>query len=148
MSHVWLCINQWLLLSPLELSKRDPGKALSHWEGAGGEHCHKSEGSPSHLIHPALSCRMDSFEDKLQQLREAFREGRTRSAEFRAAQLQGLSHFLRDNKQQLQEALAQDLHKVAWNRDSGVGVCVPRGQQGWYNWDKEHGLGTSSRKRS
>lgn len=61
---------------------------------------------------------MDSFEDKLQQLREAFKAGRTRPAEFRAAQLQGLGRFLRDNKQQLQEALAQDLHKVAWNRDS------------------------------
>lgn len=114
------------------------------WEGseslgrAGAEECHKSEGSPSHLIHTALSCRMDSFEDKLQQLREAFNAGRTRSAEFRAAQLQGLSHFLRDNKQQLQEALAQDLHKVAWDRDSGVGLCVPPGWQGWYSWDKEH----------
>lgn len=60
---------------------------------------------------------MDSFEDKLQQLREAFKEGRTRSAEFRAAQLQGLSHFLRDNKQQLQEALAQDLHKSAFEAE-------------------------------
>lgn len=86
---------------------------------------HKSEGSPNLLLHTALSCRMDSFEDKLQQLREAFKAGRTRPAEFRRAQLQGLGHFLRDNRQQLQEALAQDLHKVAWNRDSGVGVCVP-----------------------
>ncbi|XP_034346984.1 aldehyde dehydrogenase family 3 member B1 isoform X1 [Arvicanthis niloticus] len=62
---------------------------------------------------------MDSLEDKLQQLREAFKAGRTRPAEFRAAQLQGLGHFLRDNKQQLQEALAQDLHKVARNRENG-----------------------------
>lgn len=124
------------------------------WEGseplewAGAEECHKSEGSPCHLIHTALSCRMDSLEDKLQQLREAFKAGRTRPAEFRAAQLQGLGHFLRDNKQQLQEALAQDLHKVARNRDNGVGVCVPPGQQEWYSRGKERGSGTSSRKRS
>lgn len=73
---------------------------------------------------------MDSFEDKLQQLREAFKAGRTRPAEFRAAQLQGLGHFLRDNKRQLQEALAQDLHKVAWHRDSGLGVCAPQVSKG------------------
>lgn len=60
---------------------------------------------------------MDSFEDKLQQLREAFKAGRTRPAEFRAAQLQGLGRFLRDNKQQLQEALAQDLHKSAFESE-------------------------------
>lgn len=118
------------------------GSELLEW--AGPKECHKSEGGRSHLTHTALSCRMDSFEDKLQQLREAFKAGRTRPAEFRAAQLQGLGHFLRDNKQQLQEALAQDLHKVAWNRDSGVGVCVPPGQQGWSSWDKEHSSGTSS----
>lgn len=70
-------------------------------------------GGPSHAIHTVLSCRMDSFEDTLRQLREAFNSGRTRPAEFRAAQLQGLGRFLRDNKQQLQEALAQDLGKVA-----------------------------------
>lgn len=72
-------------------------------------------------IQTALSCRMDSFEDTLRQLREAFNTGRTRPAEFRAAQLQGLGRFLRDNKQQLQEALAQDLHKVAWTVGQG---CV------------------------
>ncbi|GAB1301973.1 Aldehyde dehydrogenase family 3 member B1 [Apodemus speciosus] len=60
---------------------------------------------------------MDSFEDKLQQLREAFKAGRTRPAEFRAAQLQGLGRFLQDNKQQLQEALAQDLHKSAFESE-------------------------------
>nr|KAF6281686.1 hypothetical protein mPipKuh1_010217 [Pipistrellus kuhlii] len=55
---------------------------------------------------------MDPFEDTLQRLREAFREGRTRSAEFRAAQLKGLDRFLREHKQQLQEALLQDLRKA------------------------------------
>ncbi|KAF6333457.1 hypothetical protein mRhiFer1_008206 [Rhinolophus ferrumequinum] len=54
---------------------------------------------------------MDPFSDTLQRLREAFRSGRTRPAEFRAAQLKGLGRFLQDHKKLLQEALAQDLHK-------------------------------------
>ncbi|XP_053518883.1 aldehyde dehydrogenase family 3 member B1-like [Artibeus jamaicensis] len=53
----------------------------------------------------------DPFEDTLRRLRESFRTGRTRPAEFREAQLQGLGRFLQENKQLLQEALAQDLHK-------------------------------------
>ena len=61
---------------------------------------------------------MDPFADTLQRLREAFVSGRTRPAEFRDAQLKGLSRFLRENKQLLQEALAQDLHKVG---GGGVG---------------------------
>ncbi|XP_045429732.1 aldehyde dehydrogenase family 3 member B1 isoform X3 [Pipistrellus kuhlii] len=60
---------------------------------------------------------MDPFEDTLQRLREAFREGRTRSAEFRAAQLKGLDRFLREHKQQLQEALLQDLRKSAFEAE-------------------------------
>lgn len=64
---------------------------------------------------------MDAFTDTLQRLREAFRSGRTRPAEFRAAQLKGLGRFLQDQKKLLQEALAQDLRKVkGW----GAG-CVP-----------------------
>ncbi|KAM9078723.1 LOW QUALITY PROTEIN: aldehyde dehydrogenase family 3 member B2 [Megaptera novaeangliae] len=59
---------------------------------------------------------MDPFADTLQQLREAFGSG-TRPAEFRAAQLKGLSRFLQENKQLLQEALAQDLHKSAFGGD-------------------------------
>uniref|UniRef100_A0A8C7BAS6 Uncharacterized protein n=1 Tax=Neovison vison TaxID=452646 RepID=A0A8C7BAS6_NEOVI len=55
---------------------------------------------------------MDPYADTLQRLREAFSTGRTRPAEFRAAQLKGLRRFLQENKQLLQEALAQDLHKV------------------------------------
>ncbi|XP_048215669.1 aldehyde dehydrogenase family 3 member B1 isoform X2 [Perognathus longimembris pacificus] len=57
---------------------------------------------------------MEALEDTLRRLREAFREGRTRPAEFRAAQLRGLGRFLQDHKQRLQEALAQDLHKSAF----------------------------------
>ncbi|XP_045872434.1 aldehyde dehydrogenase family 3 member B2 isoform X2 [Meles meles] len=55
---------------------------------------------------------MDPYADTLRRLREAFSTGRTRPAEFRAAQLKGLGRFLQENKQLLREALAQDLHKV------------------------------------
>ncbi|KAK1335634.1 hypothetical protein QTO34_003426 [Cnephaeus nilssonii] len=60
---------------------------------------------------------MDPFEDTLQRLREAFRSGRTLPAEFRAAQLKGLGRFLQEHKQLLQEALAQDLHKSAFESE-------------------------------
>ncbi|XP_027625228.1 aldehyde dehydrogenase family 3 member B1 [Tupaia chinensis] len=56
---------------------------------------------------------MDPVEDTLRRLREAFNSGRTRPAEFRAAQLKSLGRFLQDNKQLLQDALAQDLRKSA-----------------------------------
>ncbi|XP_036918405.1 aldehyde dehydrogenase family 3 member B2-like isoform X2 [Sturnira hondurensis] len=54
----------------------------------------------------------DPFGDTLRRLRESFRTGRTRPAEFREAQLRGLGRFLQENKQLLLEALAQDLHKI------------------------------------
>nr|XP_028688987.1 aldehyde dehydrogenase family 3 member B2 isoform X2 [Macaca mulatta] len=60
---------------------------------------------------------MDPFQDTLRRLREAFKSGRTRPAEFRAAQLQGLGRFLQENKQLLQDALAQDLHKLGFEAD-------------------------------
>ncbi|XP_040826694.1 aldehyde dehydrogenase family 3 member B2-like isoform X4 [Ochotona curzoniae] len=60
---------------------------------------------------------MDPFEDTLRRLREAFGAGRTRPAEFRTEQLQALSRFLQDNKKLLQDALAQDLHKSAFESD-------------------------------
>ena len=66
--------------------------------------------------------RMDPFRDTLQRLRESFSAGRTRPAEFRATQLEGLGRFLRDNQQLLQEALARDLRKVSeQGRRAGVG---------------------------
>ncbi|XP_024605137.1 aldehyde dehydrogenase family 3 member B1-like [Neophocaena asiaeorientalis asiaeorientalis] len=52
---------------------------------------------------------MDRFADTLQRLREAFDSGCTRPAEFRAAQLKGLSRFLQENKQLLQEALVSSM---------------------------------------
>lgn len=66
---------------------------------------------------------MDPTADTLQRLREAFRAGRTRPAEFRAAQLKGLSRFLRDNKQLLQEALAEDLGKSSFESDIAE-ICM------------------------
>uniref|UniRef100_A0A452SGQ0 Aldehyde dehydrogenase n=1 Tax=Ursus americanus TaxID=9643 RepID=A0A452SGQ0_URSAM len=42
---------------------------------------------------------MDPFADTLRRLREAFSSGRTRPAEFRAAQLKALRRFLQENKQ-------------------------------------------------
>lgn len=55
--------------------------------------------------------RMAPWADTLQRLRETVSTGRARPAEFRRAQLRGLERFLNDNKQLLQEALAEDLHK-------------------------------------
>ncbi|KAM8816287.1 aldehyde dehydrogenase family 3 member B1 [Rhynchonycteris naso] len=60
---------------------------------------------------------MNPFKDTLQRLRETFNAGRTRPEEFRAAQLRALGRFLQDNKQLLQEALAQDLHKSAFESE-------------------------------
>ncbi|XP_066108330.1 aldehyde dehydrogenase family 3 member B1 isoform X2 [Saccopteryx bilineata] len=60
---------------------------------------------------------MNPFEDTVQRLRETFRTGRTRPVEFRAAQLRALGRFLQDNKQLLQEALAQDLKKSAFESE-------------------------------
>lgn len=62
---------------------------------------------------------MDAFEDTVRRLREAFSSGRTRPATFRVAQLEGLGRFLKENRQLLQDALAQDLQKVM---EVGAGV--------------------------
>ncbi|XP_004759603.1 aldehyde dehydrogenase family 3 member B1 isoform X1 [Mustela putorius furo] len=66
---------------------------------------------------PLLPLRMDPYADTLRRLREAFSTGRTRPAEFRAAQLKGLRRFLQENQQLLQEALAQDLHKSTFEAE-------------------------------
>nr|XP_051687051.1 aldehyde dehydrogenase family 3 member B1 isoform X2 [Oryctolagus cuniculus] len=68
---------------------------------------------------------MEPLEDRLQRLREAFDAGRTRPAEFRATQLRGLSRFLQENRQLLQAALAQDLHKSAFEAEvSELGISL------------------------
>ncbi|DAA13647.1 aldehyde dehydrogenase family 3 member B1 isoform X2 [Bos taurus] len=74
---------------------------------------------PGSAKHPGSESTpgMDPFADTLQRLREAFVSGRTRPAKFRAAQLKGLSLFLQENKQLLQEALAQDLYKTAFHSE-------------------------------
>ncbi|XP_045414244.1 aldehyde dehydrogenase family 3 member B1 isoform X2 [Lemur catta] len=71
--------------------------------------------------------RMNHIEDTLQRLREAFNAGRTRPATFRAAQLRALGRFLQDNKQLLQDALAQDLHKSAFESEVSE-IAISRGE--------------------
>ncbi|KAI2561382.1 aldehyde dehydrogenase 3 family member B1 [Homo sapiens] len=70
---------------------------------------------------------MDPLGDTLRRLREAFHAGRTRPAEFRAAQLQGLGRFLQENKQLLHDALAQDLHKSAFESEVSE-VAISQGE--------------------
>uniref|UniRef100_A0A2I2ZJ67 Aldehyde dehydrogenase 3 family member B1 n=1 Tax=Gorilla gorilla gorilla TaxID=9595 RepID=A0A2I2ZJ67_GORGO len=70
---------------------------------------------------------MDPLEDTLRRLREAFHAGRTRPAEFRAAQLRGLGRFLQENKQLLHDALAQDLHKSAFESEVSE-VAISQGK--------------------
>ena len=83
--------------------------------GGGGALANAASLSPP----PPPPGRMDPFADTLQRLREAFSSGRTRPVEFRATQLKGLGRFLQENKQLLQEALAQDLRKVGGQGRSG-----------------------------
>ncbi|XP_059015013.1 aldehyde dehydrogenase family 3 member B2-like isoform X2 [Mustela lutreola] len=84
---------------------------------------------------------MDPYADTLQRLREAFSTGRTRPAEFRAAQLKGLRRFLEENKQLLQEALAQDLHKSVFEAEvSELIICqneVDLALQKLHTWMKD-----------
>ncbi|XP_036114592.1 aldehyde dehydrogenase family 3 member B2-like [Molossus molossus] len=88
-----------------------------------------------------LTLGMDLFEDTLGRLREAFRSGRTRPAEFRAAQLRGLARFLQDNKKLLQEALVQDLRKSAFQSDfSEIILCqneVELALKNLHSWMKD-----------
>ncbi|XP_066244003.1 aldehyde dehydrogenase family 3 member B2 isoform X1 [Saccopteryx leptura] len=85
--------------------------------------------------------RINPFEDTVQRLRETFRTGRTRPAEFRAAQLRALGRFLQDNKQLLQEALAQDLKKSAFESDlSEIILCqneVDLALRSLHSWMKD-----------
>lgn len=70
---------------------------------------------------------MDTFEDTARQLREAFSSGRTQPAAFRVAQLEGLSRFLQENRQLLQDALAQDLHKSAFESEISE-IAISQGE--------------------
>uniref|UniRef100_M3XYA1 Aldehyde dehydrogenase n=1 Tax=Mustela putorius furo TaxID=9669 RepID=M3XYA1_MUSPF len=84
---------------------------------------------------------MDPYADTLRRLREAFSTGRTRPAEFRAAQLKGLRRFLQENRQLLQEALAQDLHKSVFEAEvSELIICqneVDLALQKLHTWMKD-----------
>ncbi|XP_027800311.2 aldehyde dehydrogenase family 3 member B2 isoform X3 [Marmota flaviventris] len=90
---------------------------------------------------------MDPVEDTLRRLREAFGSGRTRPAEFRAAQLQGLGRFLQDNRQLLLDALAQDLHKSAFEVDmSEFILCqneVDLALRSLHTWMKDEPVATN-----
>ncbi|XP_056657168.1 aldehyde dehydrogenase family 3 member B1 [Monodelphis domestica] len=67
---------------------------------------------------------MNPFADTLQSLREAFVSGKTRPAEFRIAQLEGLSRFLKENRNALLDALTQDLHKPPFESEiSEISIC-------------------------
>uniref|UniRef100_A0A6I8N3R4 Aldehyde dehydrogenase n=1 Tax=Ornithorhynchus anatinus TaxID=9258 RepID=A0A6I8N3R4_ORNAN len=67
---------------------------------------------------------MDPRAETLQRLRDTFRSGRTRPRAFRASQLEGLSRFLRDHRDRLLGALADDLHKAPFEAElSELSIC-------------------------
>ncbi|KAM5247400.1 aldehyde dehydrogenase family 3 member B2-like [Ctenodactylus gundi] len=90
---------------------------------------------------------MDPFEDTLQRLRKAFSSGQTRAAAFRMAQLEGLGRFLQENKQLLQDALAQDLHKSPFESDiSEIILCqneVDMALKNLQAWMKDEAVSTN-----
>nr|DAD46917.1 TPA_asm: hypothetical protein HUJ06_016854 [Nelumbo nucifera] len=57
--------------------------------------------------------------DSLEELRWTFESGKTRSISWRKAQLQALLNFLRDNEEQILEAIHEDVgkHRVEAFRD-------------------------------
>ncbi|XP_010263855.1 PREDICTED: aldehyde dehydrogenase family 3 member F1-like [Nelumbo nucifera] len=63
--------------------------------------------------------------DSLEELRWTFESGKTRSISWRKAQLQALLNFLRDNEEQILEAIHEDVgkHRVEAFRDE-VGVLI------------------------
>lgn len=73
--------------------------------------CLNDGDSPNHSVNCPYF-RTDPFEEKLQRLKEAFNTGKTKTAKFRAEQLQSLGRFLQDNSKQLHDALDGDLGKV------------------------------------
>ncbi|XP_077155131.1 aldehyde dehydrogenase family 3 member B1-like [Ranitomeya variabilis] len=52
-----------------------------------------------------------SYDDTINHLRRSFREGKTRSLEFRISQLEALRKFLEENRSQIMESLKKDLNK-------------------------------------
>ncbi|KAM6157934.1 aldehyde dehydrogenase family 3 member B2-like [Rhynchocyon petersi] len=90
---------------------------------------------------------MDSFPDTLHRLRETFRSGRTLDAEFRIAQLEGVSRFLQEHKQHLLEVLADDLHKSPFESDiSELIMCqneIDLAIQNLHSWMKDESVPTT-----
>lgn len=52
-----------------------------------------------------------AYDDTVKHLRRSFREGKTRSLQFRISQLEALNKFVEENKAQLLESLKKDLNK-------------------------------------
>ncbi|XP_076770814.1 aldehyde dehydrogenase family 3 member B2 isoform X2 [Arvicanthis niloticus] len=98
-------------------------------------------------MNTAPLCRASPFEATLHRLRETFYAGRTRPAEFRTAQLQSLGRFLQDNKQLLQDALAKDLGKAAFESDiSEIILCqneVDLALKNLQTWMKDESVSTN-----
>nr|XP_044997801.1 aldehyde dehydrogenase family 3 member B2 [Jaculus jaculus] len=98
-------------------------------------------------LEPTLSMDPDPHEDTVRRLREAFSSGKTRPAEFRAAQLQALGRLLSERKQQLQDALARDLHKSAFESDmSEIILCqneVNLALKNLHTWMKDEPAATN-----
>ncbi|XP_021059220.1 aldehyde dehydrogenase family 3 member B2 isoform X1 [Mus pahari] len=86
-------------------------------------------------------------EATLHRLREAFNAGQTRPAEFRTAQLRGLGHFLQENKELLQDALAKDVGKSAFESDmSEIILCqneVDLALKNLQTWMKDEPVSTN-----
>ncbi|XP_076971060.1 aldehyde dehydrogenase family 3 member B2-like [Tamandua tetradactyla] len=110
---------------------------MSRDEGKGGVEAPESESTLG----------MEPVADTLRRLREAFSAGRTQAAGFRASQLEGLSSFLQDNRQLLQDALAQDLHKSAFMSDISELILIQNevdlALQNLRSWMKDEPVATS-----
>ncbi|XP_044537991.1 aldehyde dehydrogenase family 3 member B1-like [Gracilinanus agilis] len=75
------------------------------------------------------ACQLDGkpanpYAGTLKRLRDAFDSGRTRPAEFRIAQLQALSRFLKENRKLILDTLKKDMGKPAVEADvSEIVLC-------------------------
>ncbi|XP_006531907.1 aldehyde dehydrogenase family 3 member B3 isoform X3 [Mus musculus] len=97
--------------------------------------------------HPRADQGTDPFEEKLQRLKEAFNTGKTKTAKFRAEQLQSLGRFLQDNSKQLHDALDGDLGKSGFESDmSEIILCeneVDLALKNLQTWMKDEPVSTN-----
>ncbi|XP_069089061.1 aldehyde dehydrogenase family 3 member B1-like isoform X2 [Pleurodeles waltl] len=61
--------------------------------------------------------RMSSFQDIVGRLRTSFNSGKTRPLEYRLSQLQALAKLIEENTEAMNQALAQDLRKPAFEAE-------------------------------